>query len=50
MDSKAVIPFQTPSNVLIAARTLGGKTHLVYQILKNSSSMFEIVPQAIIYC
>lgn len=50
MEKKPVLQFLTPSNIIVAARTLGGKTFLVYQILKNASVMFETVPQLIIYC
>ena len=45
-----VFRFKTPSNILVSSTTGGGKTTLVYQILKNASVMFEVSPQAIIYC
>ena len=45
-----VIPFHTPSNIIFVSRTLGGKTYLVNEILKNASKMFETVPKMIIYC
>ena len=50
MERKAVIPFLKPANIIVASRTGGGKTHLVYQILKHASAMFEILPERIIYC
>lgn len=50
MEEKPVIPFLTPSNIIVAARTGGGKTQLVYEILKKASVMFETAPQLIIYC
>lgn len=50
MDRAAVIPFQTPCNLIAVAATGGGKTQIVYQLLKHASLMFEVMPEAIIYC
>ena len=47
---ETVLPFKTPSNVIIAAMTGAGKTFLVYQILQNAPAMFEVPPRAIMYC
>ena len=38
---EAVIPFKTPSNCIVSGASSSGKTRLIYQILKNSSEMFD---------
>ena len=50
MSQTTIIPFQTPSNIIVAASTGCGKTHLVYQLLQNASVMFESAPKSVIYC
>ena len=50
MSRTTIIPFQTPSNIIVAASTGCGKTHLVYQLLQNASVMFESAPKSVIYC
>lgn len=50
MPRTAVIPFQTPSNIIVVASTGCGKTFLVYQLLQNASVMFETAPKSVIYC
>ena len=50
MSRTRIIPFQTPSNIIVAASTGCGKTHLVYQPLQNASVMFESAPKSVIYC
>ena len=50
MSRTTIIPFQTPSNIIVAASTGCGKTHLVYQLLQNASVMIESAPKSVIYC
>lgn len=47
-QKRTLIPFSSPSLILLSGSTMSGKTTLIYEILKNSRGMFEITPTKII--
>ena len=46
----AVIPFKTPSNCIVSGASSSGKTHLIHQILKYSSEMFNKRVKKVYFC
>ena len=46
---KALLTFNTPSAVFLAAPTMGGKSTLMFGILKNASGCFQRPPDKIVY-
>jgi len=46
---RSLLPFNSPTTILVSGATMSGKTTLTYDILKRASGMFEIPPQKIIY-
>jgi len=48
-ESKALLPFHSPTTILLSGATMSGKTTLTYEILKHAKGMFEIPPQKIVY-
>jgi len=47
--SKALLPFHSPTTVLLSGATMSGKTTLTFEILKRAKGMFEIPPDKIVY-
>ena len=42
--------FKTPTSFAVVGGTMSGKTHLVWNLLKNGEEMFDVPPAKIIYC
>ena len=42
--------FKTPTSFAVVGGTMSGKTHLVWNLLKNGDEMFDIPPSKIVYC
>ena len=50
MAPEAMLKFNSPCTAIVCAPTGGGKTNLLYQMLKNADGMFEEPPEFIYYC
>ena len=50
MERTAVIPFESPCNMILGGMTGTGKTYFVYELLKHASVMFKTIARSIIYC
>ena len=48
--AEATLKFNSPCTAILCAPSGGGKTNLVYQILKQADGMFEEPPEFIYYC
>ena len=44
------IMFKTPTSFAVIGGTMSGKTHVVWNILKHGSVMFDKEPSKIVYC
>ena len=42
--------FKTPTSFAVVGGTMSGKTHLVWNLLKNGDEMFDVPLAKIIYC
>ena len=47
---KTLVPFESPTSIIVAAPSNCGKTYLVKKILENADDMFTVPPSEIIYC
>ncbi len=45
-----VIPFKSPSNIMVAGQTMSGKSEFIYELLKQADVMFEKSPSDIMLC
>ena len=48
-ERESLIPFHSPSTILISGSTQSGKTRFTKKLLENASGMFDIPPQRILY-
>lgn len=48
-ERESLLPFHSPSTVLISGCTQSGKTHFTKRLLENVYGMFDIPPQKILY-
>lgn len=47
-ETKTLLPFSSPTTVLISGGTMCGKTTLTYEIMKPAKGMFKTPPQKIV--
>jgi len=48
-EKQSVLPFNSPTTILVSGATMSGKTTTTYDILKHVSGMFKIPPTRIVY-
>ena len=48
-ERESLVPFQSPSTILISGSTQSGKTRFTKKLLENASGMFTLPPQRILY-
>ena len=48
-ERESLLPFHSPSTILISGCTQSGKTHFTKRLLENAAGMFDTPPQRIIY-